>query len=151
MTLLLPDGSAFATGVCAYASRPATEGELLTRLFVPVLVEGVETQAIVDTGGAYLILRPDMGAALGLEPSGSLGSGTITVRGTRYDGVLHRVPLAFSATAGEDVIVEATVFVPELAPGNVWTLPTYLGWHGCLERVRFAVDPAAEQFFFGPT
>jgi hypothetical protein len=28
-------------------------------------------------------------------------------------------------------------------------LPTYLGWHGCLERLCFAVDPIREQFFFG--
>lgn len=149
MTLLQPDGTPFTTGVCACTSRPAIEGELLTRLFVPVLIEGIETNAVIDTGGAYLLLHPEIALALELDTGSGLEVRTIAVRGQTYSGALHRVSLTFPATAGEGLAFEATAFVPDLAPGEVWTLPTYLGWHGCLERLRFAVDPVAEQFFFG--
>ena len=150
MTLLLPDGGEFTTGVCPCASRAATEGERLTRLFVPVLVEGIATDAVVDTGGAYLIPDTQTAARLGLDPDDALGAGTLRVRGTRYHGTLHRVSLTFPALTGDDVTIEATAFVPDLSPSEVWPLPTYLGWQGCLERLRFAVDPVAELFFFGP-
>src|SRR5207249_4481430 len=29
-------------------------------------------------------------------------------------------------------------------------LPSILGLHGCLERARFAFDPATDTFYFGP-
>ena len=151
MTLLLPEGGAFTTGVCPCSNRAATKGEWLTRLFVPITVEGIATDAVVDTGGAYLIPDTETTARLGLDPNDSLGAGLLRVRGARYHGALHRVSLAFKPSAGEGLVVEATAFVPELAPGDVWPLPTYLGWHGCLERLRFAVDPVADQFFFGAT
>lgn len=46
---------------------------------------------------------------------------------------------------------DVTAFVPHLTPGENWPFPTFLGWHCCLERIRFAIDPAEEKFYFGPT
>jgi hypothetical protein len=30
-----------------------------------------------------------------------------------------------------------------------WLAPTFLGYMGLLERIRFAIDPQANQFYFG--
>lgn len=40
--------------------------------------------------------------------------------------------------------IEATCFT---SPD--WLGPNVLGWKGCLERLRFAVDPGDESFFVG--
>jgi hypothetical protein len=37
--------------------------------------------------------------------------------------------------------VEATVFVASLQPEDEWTEPNFIGLKGCLDRMRFAVDP----------
>ena len=56
--------------------------------------------------------------------------------------------LTFMADEGEDVTVEATVFIPKIDPA-LWFLPSFIGWTGCLERLRFAIDPLDETFYFG--
>ena len=46
--------------------------------------------------------------------------------------------------------IEATFFIPKLAPGEVWPWPNFLGLEGFLSRLRFAVDAAENVFYFGP-
>ncbi len=41
--------------------------------------------------------------------------------------------------------IEANVFV---VPG--WQAPCFIGYAGALDRVRFAIDPSANRFYFGP-
>ena len=50
----------------------------------------------------------------------------------------------FLATEGDNVVVEATWFISEDWPG-----PAVIGWKGCLERFRFALDPSDDSFYFG--
>jgi hypothetical protein len=46
--------------------------------------------------------------------------------------------------------METTAFVPELEEAEHWgDMPCLLGFFGCLERARFAVDPHTEQFYSG--
>jgi hypothetical protein len=59
------------------------------------------------------------------------------------------VPVTLVATGGESLTFEATAFLPETETQGDWALPSFLGWQGCLERIRFAVDPAEEVFYFG--
>jgi hypothetical protein len=66
-------------------------------------------------------------------------------------GRLYRLTLTLLADQGEDVMIQTTAFVPEPEEAEHWgDLPCLLGLYGCLERVRFAVDPRAELFYFGP-
>jgi hypothetical protein len=143
--LQLPSGEPFATGECRCRLGAAVSGELLTRLLVPLDLGEITTEAVVDTGGAYLILDPEIAAVAGLDPANALSTARISVRGRLIDGTLHRLSVTLPASAGESLAFEPTVFVP-----GSWDLSTYLGWHGCLERVRIAVDPATETLFFGP-
>ena len=55
------------------------------------------------------------------------------------------------ADEGSDLEIETTAFVPVLDESEIWELPMFLGMQGCLERVRFAIDPTKERFYFGTT
>ncbi len=61
-------------------------------------------------------------------------------------GALYREALRISADEGEPLDVEATVFVSPDWPG-----PSFIGYQGLLQRIRFAVDPETNLFYFGST
>lgn len=149
MLLCFEDGNPFAQGGCAYENRPASEQENTPRIIVPVQIEGVATRAILDTGGVYLVCNPEIAEFLALDPAQSLGTEMLGIRGMRYAGNLYRLSLGLMATEGEGLQVEVTAFVPQLVMSDVWVLPSFLGLQGCLERLRFAVDPSTDTFYFG--
>ena len=60
------------------------------------------------------------------------------------NGRLERVRVAFPAEEGDTFELDATWFVSAEWPG-----PAVIGWKGCLERMRFAFDPATDSFYFG--
>jgi hypothetical protein len=72
------------------------------------------------------------------------------VRGFRYNGWLCRIPLRFEPLAGQGLDVETTVFIPDLPPDAPWPFPNFIGLDGVLFRIRFAVDPNENLFYFGP-
>ncbi|MBI4000481.1 MAG: hypothetical protein HY348_01690 [Nitrospira defluvii] len=58
---------------------------------------------------------------------------------------LKRIPVEILADQGESLSVEATVAVlPD------WHHGTFIGYAGLLERIKFAVDPSDNYFYFGP-
>jgi hypothetical protein len=66
-------------------------------------------------------------------------------------GRLYRLNLTLLADEGEDLTIQTTAFVPEPDEAEGWgDMPCILGLYGCLERLRFAVDPHTEPFYFGP-
>lgn len=148
-TLYLGSGERFASGSLRCTLRPAFTGDRLNRLFLEIHIANVPVGAVLDTGGAYLIMSPAVGEELGLSSATAIGRETIAIRGFSYAGAIHRVPVTLPATEGEPLTFDATAFVPEMPVGESWPLPSYLGWQGCLERIRFAVDPADELVYFG--
>lgn len=158
MPLKFEDGKPFAQGVCSFLMRPATDQELISRIFIEVQIEGVRTEVVVDTGGAYLVCNPEIADLLDLDPAAALHASEIEVRGRRTAGDLHRLYLTFlSEEGGENLRWEVTAFVPRPRPTQSWEdvrqlwegMPSFIGLTGCLEQVRFAVDPAADLFYFG--
>ena len=79
---------------------------------------------------------------------GFLAQGASVMRGTREPAKLASWKKAAGANASVGTF-EATAFVPELEHGETWPLPSYLGGQGCLDRIRFAVDPGDEVVYFG--
>jgi hypothetical protein len=132
-------GEPFATGQLPCSSQPALPGERLTRLFLQVEIAGVTSPAVVDTGAAYLIVDPTIAGRVGLQHAAALDRDELVIRGFRCRGSLHRVPVTLVASDGESLTFEATAFLPETETQGDWTLPSFLGWQGCLERIRFAV------------
>ncbi|HKP76960.1 MAG TPA: hypothetical protein VJT67_15625 [Longimicrobiaceae bacterium] len=147
--LLTASGEPFATGESPSTAQYARPEDSLTRLFLEVEFAGVPGSAVVDTGGAYLILDPEVAGRMGINAAGMLHRERLVIRGFSCAGTVHRVPVTLPATAGESLTFEATAFVPDLGEGEVWPLPSYLGWQGCLERIRFAVDPVEAVVYFG--
>ncbi|OCR01344.1 hypothetical protein BCD67_12460 [Oscillatoriales cyanobacterium USR001] len=70
------------------------------------------------------------------------------IRGMRLDGSIIRVNMTLPADEGDDLDVDATVFIPDVE--EYWgNFPSFIGQIGFLERMRFAVDPATDTFYFG--
>ena len=148
--LTFANGEPFAYGACSYDYRPIAENNASMRIFVPVRVEDIQVEALIDTGGVYFICTPEVADLLELHPDASLGTDRLLIRGVSVPGHLHRVTLQFIAEEGESSDIEITAFVPEQDAHRIWDIPAFLGMQGCLERIRFAIDPGQEQFYFGP-
>jgi predicted aspartyl protease len=151
MPLWYTDGSPFAIGAAPYTYCPATDRESTLRIFVTVDLGGVVTSAFVDTGGIYLWCPPQLAIELGLDLDEGEPVGPILSARGRFEGILLRIPLTLVAEEGNSLVIEPTVFVPSLKPGDHLPedFPCILGMQGCLERLRFAVDPSTDTFHFG--
>ena len=141
--MLQLDGAAFCTGRSAFLDAPSAPTEASAKLFVRLRLRGLETLAQVDTGAAWSVITPDLAEVLGLL-DGDGPEAQISTRHGVVAGKLERVAVTFPASSGDSLDVEATVFV-----SRFWSAGTFVGWAGLLERVRFAVDPRENHFYFG--
>lgn len=151
MLLTFADGEPFAIGATHYVYRPATPHETTPRIMVEVEVGSLRFTAFVDTGGVYFLCDPAIARIMNLNSADGLGRESVSVRGRLITGVLHRLPVTMLAEEGEDVTIDATVLVPDDEHLDWDNFPCILGMQGCMERLRFAVEPAAETFYFGLT
>jgi predicted aspartyl protease len=142
-----PRGRVFATGEARFSSHRALAADRLTRIHLQVQIGTLRAEAVVDTGGAYLVLDPAVASVVVLGPA--VHTDRLVIRGFVFAGTVHRVSVTIPAVAGESLTFEATAFVPELGVGEQWPLPSYLGWQGCLDRIRLALDPEEERVYFG--
>jgi len=148
--LRFPDGCCFSQGACTFLYRPATDRDVSPRIIVPVVIETIETLAIVDTGGVYLVCDPQLAEGMNFDPSERLYAVKLNIRGRVLRGDVYRVSLTLKAEDGHGSEIEATAFVPRLGPGQIWPWPSFMGLQGCLERLRFAIDPGTNTFYFAP-
>lgn len=109
------------------------------------------TLCILDTGAPVCILEPEKAAPLGLKLEDALQSYELNIRGNTYFGHVHRITITLEALEGQPLSTDATVFVPELEHWQSYSFPNFLGLQGFLERIRFAVDPVTNSFYFGGT
>lgn len=148
MTLFFANGDSFATGAIRYVYRPATESETTNRIILKLQVADAEIDAILDTGAPYPILAPRLARQAGLDRLPPLERKIMLIRGMRLDGSIIRVNMTLPADEGEDLDVDATVFIPDVE--EYWgDFPSFIGQIGFLERMRFAVDPSTDTFYFG--
>jgi hypothetical protein len=148
MTLIFPNGEDFATGATQYSYQPATVGETTNRIILPIEIEGIFTSAVVDTGAPYVICEPRVAKQIGFDSDFALEKITMLIRGRLLEGNLTRFNIRLVATSGNNLDVDATVFVPVVE--EYWgNLPSFIGLTGFLERIRFAVDPSSDTFYFG--
>lgn len=122
-------------------------GEPTGKITVEVEIEGFRTVAVVDTAAPYMICHPEIAEHLRLSGSTSIGTVSLRTHLGQVTGDLHRATITLPATSGASIQLEATVFVPEL---DQWAEnPSFIGFHGCLERIRLAIDPETNLFYFG--
>lgn len=149
MVLQIPDGNAFATGAMRYDYRPVTEAETTNRIILVVEIEGTPTEAVLDTGAPYVICAPRVALLAGFERAYALERMKMLIRGMQLEGSLTRLSIKLLARQGDDLTVDATVFVPDVE--EYWgDFPSFIGLTGFMERLRFAVDPSTDTFYFGP-
>jgi hypothetical protein len=137
----------FARGVVGYSDNDPTQ--TYSRIVIPVRFDGLLVAAMVDTGAPYCILDPEAAAALSVDESSIIAYDRLTIRGHVFNGGICRLPITLMADRGDGLTIDATVFIPSLEPGQLWTAPNFLGLGGFLERLRFAVDPFQNLFYFG--
>jgi hypothetical protein len=142
------DGRPFAQGTCQ-----CTIGTLgrsrSTRLILNVLVEGIKDKAVIDTGGVYLVCSREISEYLRSSLPDQLVPAEVNIRGAGIKGTLYRLTLSLLADKGqgESLDLDVTALLPE--PDSAYDLPTMLGLMGCLEFLRFALDPSDGTFHFG--
>ena len=141
-------GEPFAVGAAKYlADWPDGPGQ--SRIIVRVGLSGLGPPilALIDTGAPWCLFHRDIAESAGLLD----GHGEVvtmhTARGLAR-GRLERavVTLLADSEYAASLAVDATVLVdPD------WLGPSFIGYNGLLERIRFAVDPRAEEsrFYFG--
>jgi hypothetical protein len=144
--LLRRDRTPFATGSAFYvdadSAHPHLDPRILVRLSLGLLPRPL--LAVVDTAAHWCLFEPEVGFVLRqifrpIEIRVSLS----TRLGSIY-GDLYRIPIVLVADDGQDLDVEATVL---LSPD--WRGPNFIGYQGLLQRIRFAVDPETNLFYFG--
>lgn len=90
------------------------------------------------------MLPPELAAELGDELDIIPATSRLHTRFGLLTGSLGRLTIRFDAADGDSLAIDATCFCSE-----GWLGPMVLGWKGCLERLRFGLDPSDEAFYFG--
>lgn len=149
MTLLyFANGETFASGALGYEYAPITETESTNRIVFEVEIQDIPTRAVLDTGAPYVICSPKVASEAGVEPSAALERKIMLIRGMRLSGFVVRLNVKLVAQEGNDLDVDATVFIPDSE--EAWgDFPSFIGLSGFLERIRFALDPHTDTFYFG--
>ncbi|HEY0511498.1 MAG TPA: hypothetical protein VGH73_06320 [Thermoanaerobaculia bacterium] len=136
----------FATGVSRYADHDGKTATSGPRIFLEVRLGWLEgtVVAMVDTAAPWCIFEPGIGQLIGESFDRVSTDVSLSTRLGTFRGSLYRGPLFVPALEGEPLDVEMTVFV---SPD--WQGPNFVGYQGLLQRIRFAVDPETNLFYFG--
>jgi hypothetical protein len=122
--------------------------EPTAKIFVKISLEGrlnFGFYAQLDTGAAWSVLDPVLARAFGLMGMEGLQT-KLNTRFGLFHGALIPLRIAFLAKEGRHLDTYAHFFIsPDWPPGR-----TFLGYSGLLDSIRFALDPQANHFYFGP-
>ncbi len=140
------DGTIFACSQTSYTDQIGEHPE--SRIYVSVQFDTLpKTFAVLDTGAPWCILSEE--EAKELNPNyknEAIETKCLNIRGEKTEGVLIRLPVTICAEQGVDIIIEGTVFVPQ----DERDLPNFIGLDGFLSRIKFAINPQSNIFYFGP-
>lgn len=148
---LLLNGN-FASAFTRYMDHyPGQESH--ARIVVPIRLENMRhpVLAVVDTGSPWCVLDPEIARQVGVSGQAEyISKEPIEIRGYKFQGKLVRMGISLEVEEGKNLEIDATVFVPTLLAGEQWRHPNFIGLTGFLERIRFAIDPEENVFYFGP-
>jgi len=98
---------------------------------------------MIDTAAPWCIFDPVIGEALRDHVDVLRERVWIDSRLGRFRGTLCQERLRIVADGGENLDVEVLMFLcPDWSGGN------FIGYEGALDRIRFAVDPHRNRFYF---
>ena len=145
--MLILQGTPFTCGRAEYSDHSLHHSEPTAKVFVKVHFSSLSQPLLaqLDTGAAWSILAPELAEAVGV----AVEAGDPTILRTHFGikrGYLVQVPFTLIADDGDHLNTEGTFFVaPDWPSGQV-----FLGYSGLLDSIRFALDPQANHFYFGP-
>lgn len=145
--MLTLNSTLFTTGQVTYEDVDPNNqtGKCAIYLQVQLPIDGgIRVYALVDTGSPYCIFNTELVEALGLPSDNGEIIPLHTPRGV-FHGTIQRVTMSIMAEQGDSLDIDASVYVPE----DEWHFGNFLGYTGFLERLRFAVDPSTNTFYFG--
>lgn len=147
----LPFGlNTFAQGATVYTDH--YPNDQLVRMVIDIYLAKQPTRvpAIIDTGAPWCVFSPLIlsDIANDIEAIRPINR-PLNIRGIAYTGWLYHIPIHIPALVGEALDIEATAFIPNFPPDETWFYPNFIGLQGFLDRIRFAVDPNNNMFFFG--
>lgn len=146
--MLQHNGTPFSIGRSRFTDRAeASEGQT-AKIWIRVEPSplGSVILAQLDTGAPWTVLNAEIADALSLL-NGDGEQVRMSTREGAFNGRLERTTIDIIADEGEgeSLSINATVWVSQDWPGG-----TFLGYGGLLERVKFAIDPTDNFFYFGP-
>jgi hypothetical protein len=140
------DRSPFATGVARFYDHEPIKPVSDPRIYLEVKADRSSPSflAMVDTAAPWCIFKPELGEVLRESFEVLSAKASLSSRLGDFKGELLRGRLFLPALDGEYAEVETTVFFSPQWPGE-----NFLGYEGLLQRIRFAVDPHSNLFYFG--
>jgi predicted aspartyl protease len=146
MSMLSLGDTPFSSGRAEYEDAlPQNPGR--ASIYVRVTVEGMEQPflALLDTGAEYSVLAREIAEEVGLDAADGQDT-ALSYRGGIARGRLVRTNVRVLADEGDDLVVDATVFIPD----EHWpTGRNFIGYTGFLERIRVGLDPQNNDIYFG--
>lgn len=98
---------------------------------------------MVDTAAPWCIFEPAIGKKIRDRLDVVRENALIDSRLGRFRGTLGFGSLKVLAEEGEDLDIMVLMFLSPDWPGG-----NFIGYEGCLDRIRFAVDPYRNRFYF---
>jgi hypothetical protein len=133
----------FVSGYQWYTDALPQLIETIPRIVVTALVDGVEILALLDTGANYCIVEWKIGQQLMSAGSYSVPQER-ALGGNVHLGHFFPAVVEFLADEGVPISIATSVWTAETFQG-----PNLVGYGGLLEKMRFALDPAENRFYFG--
>ena len=145
LTLPSDSGGPFYSGAATYHDAFPDGRETKPRIYVELRPLGVDNSflALLDTGGHYCILSPDVRESVEDRLTDFLGQEKLRTAHGLLRGELFILPIQLLADEGEHLDLEVVAFA---APD--WHGSSFMGYTGVLDRLRFAIDPHTNRFYF---
>jgi hypothetical protein len=143
----------FCDAAASYRDSPPAgalddqQARIVVSIGVRVRDAEIQISAVLDTGAPWVLLPSSVAAVVQVA---HVAEGvTLVTRWGAVEGRLARYPVTLLADQGESREIDATVFLPTAQPPWPWDAVAILGYSEFLSRIRFAVDPTENKFYFG--
>lgn len=143
--MLRLNGEDFTIGRSRFLDNLPGSDEATSKIYIKIRPGGLDIRVLaqLDTGSAWSIVETDIARQLNVL-NGPGPEVNLNTRFGRKTGRLVRIPVEILADEGASLSLDATVFVcPDWPAGN------FVGYEGLLNRIRIALDPRSNDFYFG--
>jgi hypothetical protein len=137
--------SPWSIGGAHYFPDYAADDSLLIAIRCRFGAESEEQMALLDTAAPWSICKKEVADIIGIsKEADGLMDESLSTRYGKIRGFLARCEMALITEFGQQLNANGTCFI-----SDEWLGPNVIGWKGCLERIRFAIDPSVNIIFYG--